>query len=135
MGYGGEENTAFEFEGRWQDFIPIGLTNAFLTFVTLGFYRFWATTRERRYLWSKTRFIDDQLEWTGTGGELFIGFIVAFFLLGIPLFVLQLIAQGLIFQDQKLIAGIVGFVVYILLLCLAGFAVFRGLRYRHSWWQ
>jgi uncharacterized membrane protein YjgN (DUF898 family) len=137
MGIGGEENTAFEFEGRWQDFIPIGLTNAFLTFVTLGFYRFWATTRERRYLWSKTRFIDDQLEWTGTGGELFIGFIAAFFLLGIPLFVLQLIAQGLIFQDQKLIAGIVGFAVYILLLCLAGFAVFRGLRYRlsRSYWH
>jgi uncharacterized membrane protein YjgN (DUF898 family) len=137
MGIGGQENTAFEFEGRWQDFIPIGLTNAFLTFVTLGFYRFWATTRERRYLWSKTRFIDDQLEWTGTGGELFIGFIAAFFLLGIPLFVLQLIAQGLIFQDQTVIAAIAGIVVYLFLLCLAGFAVFRGLRYRlsRSYWH
>lgn len=137
MSISGEDNTAFEFEGRWQDFIPIGLTNAFLTFVTLGFYRFWATTRERRYLWSKTRFIDDQLEWTGTGGELFIGFIAAFFLLGIPLFVLQLIAQGLIFQDQTVIAAIAGIVVYLFLLCLAGFAVFRGLRYRlsRSYWH
>lgn len=137
MGIGGQENTAFEFEGRWQDFIPIGLTNGFLTLVTLGFYRFWATTRERRYLWSKTRFIDDQLEWTGTGGELFIGFIAAFFLLGIPLFILQLIAQGLIFQDQKIIAAIIGIVVYFFLLCLAGFAVFRGLRYRlsRSYWH
>ncbi len=137
MNISGEDNTAFEFEGRWQDFISIGLTNAFLTFVTLGFYRFWATTRERRYLWSKTRFIDDQLEWTGTGGELFIGFIAAFFLLGIPLFVLQLIAQGLIFQDQTVIAAIAGIVVYLFLLCLAGFAVFRGLRYRlsRSYWH
>ncbi len=137
MGIGNQDETAFAFEGDWKDFISIGLTNSFLTFVTLGFYRFWATTRERRYLWSKTRFIDDQLEWTGTGLELFIGFITAFFLLGIPLFVLQLIAQGLIFQDQKLIAAIVGIVVYLFLLCLAGFAVFRGLRYRlsRSYWH
>ena len=137
MSASGEDNTAFEFEGRWQDFVPIGITNALLTLVTLGFYRFWATTRERRYLWSKTRFIDDRLEWTGTGLELFIGFIAAFFLLGIPLFILQLIAQGLIFQDQAIIAGIVGLVVYLFLLCLAGFAVFRGLRYRlsRSYWH
>ena len=137
MGVGGEDNTAFEFEGRWQDFISIGITNAFLTLVTLGFYRFWATTRERRYLWSKTRFIDDQLEWTGTGLELLIGFIAAFFLLGIPLFVLQLIAQGLIFQGQAMVAGIAGIAVYLFLLCLAGFAVFRGLRYRlsRSYWH
>ncbi len=137
MSESGEDNTAFEFEGRWQDFVPIGITNALLTLVTLGFYRFWATTRERRYLWSKTRFIDDRLEWTGTGLELFIGFIAAFFLLGIPLFVLQLIAQGLIFQGQAMVAGIAGIVVYLFLLCLAGFAVFRGLRYRlsRSYWH
>jgi uncharacterized membrane protein YjgN (DUF898 family) len=137
MSESGEENTAFEFEGRWQDFVPIGITNALLTLVTLGFYRFWATTRERRYLWSKTRFIDDRLEWTGTGLELFIGFIAAFFLLGIPLFILQLIAQGLIFQGQAMVAGIAGIVVYLFLLCLAGFAVFRGLRYRlsRSYWH
>lgn len=137
MSASGEDNTAFEFEGRWQDFVPIGITNALLTLVTLGFYRFWATTRERRYLWSKTRFIDDRLEWTGTGLELFIGFIVAFFLLGIPLFILQLIAQGLIFQGQAMAAGIAGIVVYLFLLCLAGFAVFRGLRYRlsRSYWH
>jgi uncharacterized membrane protein YjgN (DUF898 family) len=137
MSASGEDNTAFEFEGRWQDFVPIGITNALLTLVTLGFYRFWATTRERRYLWSKTRFIDDRLEWTGTGLELFIGFIAAFFLLGIPLFILQLIAQGLIFQGQAMVAGIAGIVVYLFLLCLAGFAVFRGLRYRlsRSYWH
>ena len=132
MGIGNHDETAFAFEGDWKDFISIGLTNSFLTFVTLGFYRFWATTRERRYLWSKTRFIDDQIEWTGTGLELFIGFIAAFFLLGIPLFVLQLIVQGAILQNQTMVAGVIGIALYIFLLCLAGFAIFRGLRYRLS---
>jgi uncharacterized membrane protein YjgN (DUF898 family) len=132
MGIGGPENTAFEFEGRWQDFLKIGLVNAFLSVVTLGIYRFWATTRERRYLWSQTRFIDDRLEWTGTGLELFIGAIVALVLLGIPLILLQLIAQGLIFRDMELVAGLLGFAIYLFLLALAGFAIFRGLRYRLS---
>jgi hypothetical protein len=45
MGIGGEDNTAFAFEGRWQEFLPIGLTNALLNLVTLGVYRFWATTK------------------------------------------------------------------------------------------
>lgn len=132
MGIGGPENTAFEFEGRWQDFLKIGLVNAFLSVITLGIYRFWATTRERRYLWSQTRFIDDRLEWTGTGLELFIGAIVAIVLLGVPLFILQLIANGLIFRDMALVAVLLGFAIYLFLLCLAGFAIFRGLRYRLS---
>lgn len=132
MGIGGPDNTAFSFEGRWQDFLKIGITNAFLNIVTIGIYRFWGTTRERRYLWSQTRFIDDRLEWTGTGLELFIGFVAALVLLGIPLIILQLIAQGMILQGQEVFAAIFGVMVYLFLLSLAGFAVFRGLRYRLS---
>jgi uncharacterized membrane protein YjgN (DUF898 family) len=132
MGIGGPDHTAFEFEGNWNEFIPIALSNAALNLVTLGIYRFWATTRERRYLWSKTRFIDDHIEWTGTGLELFIGFVMAFFILGLPLFVIQFVAQGLILQGQPLLAGLVGALTYILLLYLVGFAIFRGLRYRLS---
>ena len=61
------EGSAFQFNGNWAAFGKIALTNLLLTVVTLGIYRFWATTRERKYLWSETRFIDDRLEWTGTG--------------------------------------------------------------------
>src|SRR3546814_5837419 len=52
----------FAFEGNWRDYAPIAFTNLLLTIVTLGIYRFWATTRTRRYLWANTRFIDDRLE-------------------------------------------------------------------------
>jgi uncharacterized membrane protein YjgN (DUF898 family) len=132
MGTGGPDKTAVEFEGDLHAFIPIALTNVILNIVTLGFYRFWATTRERRYFWSQTRFIDDQLEWTGTGLELFIGFVIALFLIGAPFLVLNLVAQGAILQGQPIIAGILGIGSYIVLLCLVGFAIFRGLRYRLS---
>lgn len=132
MGIGGPDKTAVEFEGDWKAFIPIALTNTFLNIITLGVYRFWATTRERKFFWGHTRVIDDQLEWTGKGLELFLGFLVALVVLGLPLLVLNLVAQGAILQGAPFIAGALGFVVYILLLALVGFAVFRGLRYRLS---
>ncbi|MEK6637601.1 MAG: YjgN family protein [Pseudomonadota bacterium] len=132
MGIGGQDNTAFEFEGRWQDFLPIGITNALLNIVTLGFYRFWATTRERRYLWSKTRFIDDQLEWAGTGKELFIGFLAALVIFFTPLIALQFLVQALILQGQEFLAGLLGLGFYFLIFYLTGLAIFRGLRYRLS---
>ncbi len=132
MSGSGEDNTAFEFEGRWQDFVPIGITNALLTLVTLGFYRFWATTRERRYLWSKTRFIDDRLEWTGTGLELFIGFLIALVVFFVPIIALQFLIQALALQGQGLLAGLVGLGFYFVILYLTGLAIFRGLRYRLS---
>ena len=88
-----DADSAFAFEGNWQDFAKIALPNLLLTIVTLGVYRFWATTRERRYLWSRTRFVDENLEWAGTGMELFIGFVMVFVLFGIPYF-------GLSFDTQ-----------------------------------
>ncbi len=132
MGIGTEDDTAFSFEGNWKEFAPIALTNTALTFVTLGFYRFWATTRERKYLWGQTRFIDDNFEWSGRGIELFFGFVIALALFGIPLLVVQFVLQGLVFQNRAGLAGLLIFLIYIFWFWLAGFAMFRGLRYRLS---
>ena len=59
--------------------------------MTLGIYRFWATTRERRYLWSRSRFVDERLEWAGTGMELFIGFLLVLALFALPFFAIGLL--------------------------------------------
>ena len=123
---------AFVFHGSWRDFAPIAFTNLLLTIVTLGIYRFWATTRERRYLWGQTQFIDDRLEWTGTGKELFIGFLLVLVLFGIPFLFLQFGAQALIFQGYAEIAGALGFVAFLAIFYLAGIARYRALRYRLS---
>ena len=132
MGTGGPDQTAFEWQGNWKEFLPIALTNGLLTLVTLGVYRFWATTRERQYFWANTRFIDDQLEWTGKGKELFIGFLAALVALGIPLFALNLLLSRLMLSGETMVGGIMVGVVYILLIWLVGFAIYRGLRYRLS---
>lgn len=124
--------SAFAFEGSWKEYAPIAFSNLLLTIVTLGFYRFWATTRTRRYLWSRTRFIDDSLEWTGTGLELFKGFLMVLVLLGLPFLFLQFGVQALIIRGMGGVAAALGIGAFLLIFYLVGVARFRALRYRLS---
>jgi uncharacterized membrane protein YjgN (DUF898 family) len=123
---------AFEFHGNWREFAPIAFTNLLLTIVTLGIYTFWARTRERRYLWSQTRFIDDRLEWTGTGLELFIGYVMAIVLFFVPLGLLQFAIQALAIRGQDGAAALLFVVLYVGILYMVGLAIYRALRYRLS---
>jgi len=123
---------AFQFTGNWREFAPIAFTNLLLCIVTLGIYLFWARTRERHYLWSHTRFIDDRLEWTGTGLELLIGYIFAVVFFGGPLFIVQFVPQALALHGHPGAALLCGVGLYLLLMYLAGVAIFRALRYRLS---
>src|SRR5688572_4682602 len=124
--------SAFNFTGEWKEFLPIAITNLLLTIVTLGIYRFWAKARERRYLWSRTHFIDDHLEWTGTGKEMFIGFLIVFLIL-IPFFlVFQFVIQALFLRGEVVLGGILAAAFYFGIFYLIGLAGFRALRYRLS---
>ena len=69
--------------GEVFDLFGIYMVNLLLTIVTLGIYRFWAKTRIRRYLWSHTEFLGDRFEYTGTGKELLIGFLIVFTFLAV----------------------------------------------------
>ena len=125
--------SAIQFTGNWKEFLPIAVTNLLLTIVTLGIYRFWALARERRYLWSRTQMIGDELEWTGRGGEMFVGFLMA---MGVLLGWLAVIFGGAaLLGDWFSILGMICF--YVFLLWAFGFAQFRALRYRLSrtWWR
>jgi uncharacterized membrane protein YjgN (DUF898 family) len=128
-----ESERAFEFTGRWQEFLPLALSNLLLTMVTLGIYRFWAKARERQYFWSQTRFLDDHLEWTGTGKEMFLGFLFVFLAL-IPVIWLIYLAMYLFTGNAlaKLLGGLLLLTVYLGLFYLTGVAVLRALRYRLS---
>ncbi|APG63545.1 hypothetical protein LPB140_03770 [Sphingorhabdus lutea] len=132
-----EPQSAFQFHGNWKELAPILFTNLLLTIVTLGFYRFWGTTRVRQYLWSQTQFIDDRLEWTGTGKELFIGFMMATFLIIVPLVGLQFLAQYLAVNGSAGLSSLLTVVFYFGFLYLSGFAIYRGLRYRlgRTYWR
>ena len=133
MEYGEDgADSAFGFDGTWREFAPIAFTNLLLTIVTLGIYRFWATTRARQYLWSCTRFVDERLEWAGTGLELFIGFLLVLLLLGIPYFILSFVTQALILRGQTGLAALLTFGCVVAIYYLFGLARYRALRYRLS---
>ena len=122
--------SAFVFEGTWREFAPIAFSNLLLTIVTLGIYRFWATTRERQYLWSRSRFIDEHLEWTGLGRELFFGFLMVAVLFGIPVLVLQFVVEALMLQGYPGWGAALTGAMLLTIFYLSGVARFRALRYR-----
>lgn len=123
---------SFRFEGSWQEFLPIALTNFILIVFTLGIYRFWAKARERRYLWSRTHFIDDGFEWTGTGKEMFIGFLIVLAVLLPAALLINLAAQALLLRGQMVAAGVLIAAVYGGVFYLYHVARFRALRYQLS---
>ena len=132
-----DDGRAVHFTGNWREYLPIAATNALLIIVTLGIYRFWATARQRRYLWSRTEVIDDSLEWTGTGKEMFVGFLIVLAIL-VPFFLfIQFLFPALLARGMEGAAIGVFTLFYIAILYLGGFARFRALRYRLSrtWWH
>ena len=127
-----DPDRAVRFTGTWGEYLPIAATNALLIICTLGVYRFWASARQRRYLWSRTEFIDDTLEWTGTGKEMFLGFLIVIAILAPFFLFFQFLFPALIARGKADAAFGVIFLFEIGLLYLGGFARFRALRYRLS---
>jgi uncharacterized membrane protein YjgN (DUF898 family) len=123
---------AIRFTGNWREYLPIAATNALLIICTLGVYRFWATARQRRYLWSRTQVIDDTLEWTGTGKEMFVGFLIVIAILAPFFLFIQFLLPAMMARGKAEAAFAIDTLFYIALIYLGGFARFRALRYRLS---
>src|SRR5438309_6484735 len=133
----GDDARAVRFTGTWREYLPIAATNVLLIICTLGVYRFWASARQRRYLWSRTYLIDDSLEWTGTGREMFFGFLMVIAVLAPFFLFIQFLFPALLAHGKAEAAFGVIFLFEIALIYLGGFARFRALRYRlsRSWWH
>lgn len=109
----------FEYYGKGGELFKIWLVNLLLTIVTLGIYSFWGKTRIRRYLAAKTALNGDPLEYTGTGKELFIGFLKFF-----PLLVGALALVAFVPLSAIVIYPALGF------MALAG--IYAGMKYKFS---
>lgn len=71
-------------DGRFGELFVLFIINLLLGIVTLGMYRFWGKTRIRKYIWSRASFRGERFEYSGTGLELFLGFLFAFLIFGPP---------------------------------------------------
>jgi len=125
-------SSVVHFNGRAGEVIPIAVKNALLNIVTLGFYRFWGRTKVRRYLWEKLHVFDTPLEYTGTGKELFAGFLFIVFLVFLPYAALNagLAATGLL--ENPSFVTIYNALIVISAYYLIGVASYRARRYRLS---
>jgi uncharacterized membrane protein YjgN (DUF898 family) len=122
---------ALQYDGRIGELYGIFLMNILFTIITLGIFRFWAITRYRRYFWSRMRFQGERFEYTGTGSELLVGYLLA----GLALIGLIGVGFALSFGLAYIwapLAFVPIFAVYVFIIILASGAVFSAQRYRLS---
>lgn len=125
------------YDGTAGSFMKLHIANLLLTIVTLGIFRFWARTRERRYVWGTTSFLGDRFEYTGTGRELFIGFLKVILLFAVITAMSyggRLLAQALSETPEEIIlyTQLLSLPAYVAFYYLTSFGTFSARRYRMS---
>jgi uncharacterized membrane protein YjgN (DUF898 family) len=117
------------FHGGGSRMIGLGLINGILKVLTLGLYGFWAKTEVRRRIWGALRLNGEPLSYTGTGKELFLGFLIIF---GVVLLPTMLIGLAIALAFGKAAATAYQMVLYLLFFLVVGNAMYRAQRYRLS---
>jgi Bacterial protein of unknown function (DUF898) len=119
------EGTAVAFTGEPGGFFGLLVKGSVLQIPTAGFYRFWLITDIRRHLWGQTQIGRETLEYTGTGRELLIGFMIALAVLA-PIYVAYF-ALGLAAERLQAFASLP---LFLILYVFGQYAVYRARRYR-----
>ncbi len=115
--------------------IGLSIKIFFLRIITLGIYYFWGKTETRRRIWSAIHVEQQPLEYTGTGKELFLGFLIVLFLVMLPLFAILVGVQFIAMQTfgpESPLVGLAVMPVYPVIFYLIGVAQYRARRYRLS---
>ncbi|WP_298806367.1 DUF898 family protein [uncultured Lentibacter sp.] len=127
-----------QYRGTLSELFPLALKVTLLTLITLGLYRFWGKTRIRKYIWSSTLGDGDAFEYTGTGLEKFLGFLVAVVVLAVYLGIVQMLLffGGLNYgfdlatpEGALALNGLI-YVNFIALAPLIFYATYRARRYK-----
>jgi uncharacterized membrane protein YjgN (DUF898 family) len=111
--------------------IGLSIVNFLLRIVTLGIYHFWGKTEVRRRIWSAVRLNGEPLEYTGTGKELFLGFLVVLAVVFLPI-TLGVFAITVAFGPNSPATALFQILIYVALFFLVGVAMHRAMRYRLS---
>ena len=127
-----------QYRGTRGELFHLAIVTTLLTVITLGIYRFWAKTRIRKYIWSSVLGDGDAFEYTGTGLEKFLGFLVAIVVLAVYLGVIQMVLFffGLSFVAEPTTPAEVVMMVSVLyinllaILPLIFYAFYRARRYK-----
>lgn len=124
------QNTKFEYI-KQKGLKRLCLVNLLLTIITLGIYSFWAKAKVRKNIWAGVHIDGEPLQYTGTGGELFKGFLIVAFLIFLPVGLFY-VGLGVMLSPLHPITLLSPLLLAPLFFFLIGVAVYRATRYRLS---
>ena len=122
------EALRFEYVPR-PGLFKITLINVVLNIITLSIYRFWGKTNVRKHIWSCIHINGEPLEYTGTGMELFKGFLFVFGLFILPLIIINAVLKLNYGEHNPAVVGtnfLFGLFVYV----IYGFAIYKARKYQ-----
>ena len=125
------DTIGISWSGPTWGLVGLGFINFLLSVVTLGIYHFWGKTEVRRRLAASIRINSEPMEYTGTGLELFLGFIIILVVVLIPFQVL-LFGTQIYFGPQSLVTALTPLLLLPGIFYLYGVAAYRARRYRRS---
>ena len=119
------QNYRFQFFGKGSEYFAIMIVNWLLTLVTLGLYYPWARAKRLKYIFGQTALNEERFHFSGTGKEMFRGFIkVLLFYFAIMAVYFLLFFKGWIFVAVLFL--------FLALFSIIPFAVHGSFRYRMS---
>lgn len=118
-------NYNLQFKGEGADYFGILIVNFLLSILTLGLYYPWAKERQLKYLYNTTFLNDHAFVFSGTGSEMFKGYIKA-----IGYFLLLYIGTVVLIYFQHPILSTLLF--YVGIVSIIPFAIHGSYRYRMS---
>jgi uncharacterized membrane protein YjgN (DUF898 family) len=113
------------FTGSRSQYWRLMSRGAVLEGVTLGIYRFWLFTDQRRFLWANTEMGGESFEYRGTAVELLLGFLMAIGML-IPVYAMLFVSS----LDMGALSRWSGVVAFAVLSMFGQYAAYRARRYR-----
>jgi uncharacterized membrane protein YjgN (DUF898 family) len=119
-----------EYDGQTGTIYKIWIINFLLRVITMGIYTFWAKVKVRKYVSSSFSLGGDRFEYTGTGGELFRGFLKA-----MGIWVLLSFCYGMLavlVGGKPLVTFVLYAALYVGILYLIGAAIYAAFGYRIS---
>ncbi|MFT6773211.1 MAG: uncharacterized membrane protein YjgN (DUF898 family) [Paracoccaceae bacterium] len=126
-----------EYPRKGGDLTGITLLHGLATLFTLGIWRFWLKTAQRRSVWAHTKLAGEPFEYTGSGLEMFIGAMIAVVFLGGMLLATNMallwLGYSTSFSDAfagGAITSVLTIGLTVMLLPLIEYARFRARRYR-----
>ncbi|MBN2765807.1 MAG: DUF898 domain-containing protein [Paludibacteraceae bacterium] len=118
-----KQSYKLSYHGKGLDYFVIMIVNALLTAITLSIYYPWARAKELKYIYGSTSLNGDRFSFSGTGKEMFIGYLKT-----ILIFAIMFAAYFSLMLAEKPVLAIIA--LYVLLVAIIPLAVHGSYRYR-----